>query len=1309
MDVLTSLLPASPWADGATGHRRSPLQGTPQTRARERLDHLKALIRAATPTGSSGFTTVTVPVACGPHARHAEFRLPGSPELGNEAARASRRAAQGGENLSGVSLWRVPGLKADDAAVRSLFRDVLRVPAFVAAGIISCAAAVAERDEAERQLAVTLAEEAWLRAAGLLDTIESRERAHASVTTLLRRISPVRLGDQLCIRAGIDPSLALAAFDDATGLAAITDGWGAAAHPVTDGTSAEQDYMTPGTKGAVSAGAATTGLSMSTVSRSSRERPGSASGALSTLSTRDVDAATASRTLGGEGAGGAARAPAMQAETPELARTRESAAAWRSAVVPDNARSCVGTVTRVRSQLLEAGTSDEAAPEEPEVSSPYAFASLILPAAATTVRAVATSRYADVAGCDLARARAVVEGTPELGGRARVPSPTTPGFGAGAGARISVVSGSSPMAGGAAEVMGPRRPPSNRRSGLARLGASVVSSPSSVSSAEGLGMEVRLSSAAGGRSVSSMSSGQGSESGLGAPDGISPEAMATVAASARRSGEIILGMVGRAVSRWPFRRRVSILQLLRVVTPELCSAGKRRLPRAQCVHQALVDMGERSVEAGLPSVSAGLALEGYGLASAPACTLPFTPAALSTLCAAIRPGAHCHSEARRRVLEAALRDAAAVVAASPPRAVPGSTTPPASVSTILRRLTMASSGPGHRTRRVPLTGFCGIIDALAERHPDLAPIAGSASARRRYCDFVLAGVASALGGDHTRGLAIRELRASNLGVALQACATGHLQRVQPFALELFTPVEQRFLSASRLGVTSRRGGATPTPGARPSAISERFPPAVRRAAIACLLDTSSMPVRAADGRPLVDPALARILDEHAELLCLPAAPGLVSPWQLLCAIDAPVPRIVRMAVRALARRSWFRSCFPSVDLRSLAVGSPEDEITPRDDFGPMPGTSSPTASGGRDGRVSTPRSGAGSPSGGGGGFGFDADETEAQMSVTLAFRATTLLSLRLVGGSVRRLDSGEVGMLSFVDWVNLECANGYLGQLNMDWLWCAAIAGHAGPDVIPQASVRAAAEERVWDALRLQFPPEGPATVCGDETAKAAVEAAVKAAAMAARRASDLTTARTAATHASAASSAASSSLSMMEAPGGHFRRPVLTMRGVERSFASVPAQSVFMDGFVSPASRRQVGDAHASSRQMRRLVAQQLTTSTGRSERSRGPLLLSTERTPTSGRVADGSPMYGATPLTPAVRREWLRLHAAARQDVMRILISVGDLFRPASLVQAMAGDGAVDIRVQTARRSWPAGGILPLLVDRVLVSASAPSGDEE
>ncbi|KAA0162746.1 hypothetical protein FNF28_04564 [Cafeteria roenbergensis] len=988
--LLEALLPSNPWEESTPP--RCERHAAP-SEAAERFEQLRSLVRAVTPTKPNSVTTVTVPVTCGPAVRRSSFRLPGASaapamdrgQMGPQAPGARGLAAEAlaagarERELSGIALWRVPGLKADDSAVRALFRDSLRVPAFVAAGIISCAASVSESDEACRHQAVQLAEEAWFQASGLPHSPEARERAYAAVTMLLRLLSPVRLGDELCIRAGIDPSLVLAAFDDD------------AARRIVSGLS--------------------------------------------------LDAAAAAGSM----------------------------------------------------------LSD------PDVADPYSFASMILPAAATTVRAVATARLADALGCGMAEAHVT-------------PSDT----------------------------------------------------------------------------------------------------VAAVAASARRSGEIILGMVERAVARWPFRRRVSLLQLLRVVTPEL--------------------------------------------------------------------------------------------------------------------------------------------------------IAGSVSARRRYCDFVLGGVASALGGDFERGLAVRELQASNLGVALQACATGHLSRVQPFAVELFTPVQQRFLAASQHGVVGRaddsrdgvaagaaadaRGGraagggggaasaaaaaATAGAGSDPEQVGgallqEAIPPALRRAAIACLLDTQTFPLRARDGRPLVDPALARMLGEAEDLLCVPAREGRVTAWQLLCAIDAPVPRIIRMAVRALCGEVWFRERFRGAPFEQILAATKEEDHSPAASSSattkvrtpppqsaaggggtPRAGGITPPATAGGFGLAASPRGGgadSGSGSGSGTrssaeGFADDDDDAlsvasasdaaiaarnAAQAPVAFSFRATSLLALRLVNGAVRELGSGVPGLLTFADWVNLECANGYLGHLALDWLWCGALAGHAGASFIDRAAVRAAAEERVWDALRLQSPPQAPANVVAEGSAARIIDAAFG---WNDGGAELDTVERHVSPDAESVEYLASPMASgSIEHVGGRTmavrgHRALVTMRGVQRGLGAVPAHSVFMDGFISPVTKKEAGGSTVTSKQLRRLV-------------SNGVLLTQTSDrtallTPSSDRT-DRSSGDRVMPLRAEARREWLRLHAAARQDVQRILVSVGDLFRPRALVAAEAGDGAVDIVVNTANRAWPSGGVLPLLVDRV------------
>ena len=516
-------------------------------------------------------------------------------------------------------------------------------------------------------------------------------------------------------------------------------------------------------------------------------------------------------------------------------------------------------------------------------------------------------------------------------------------------------------------------------------------------------------------------------------------------------------------------------------------------------------------------------------------------------------------------------------------------------------------------------------------------------------------------------------------------------------------------------------------------LQEAIPPALRRAAIACLLDTQTFPLRARDGRPLVDPALARMLGEAEDLLCVPAREGRVTAWQLLCAIDAPVPRIIRMAVRALCGEVWFRERFRGAPFEQILAATKEEDHSPAASSSattkvrtpppqgaaggggtPRAGGITPPATAGGFGLAASPRGGgadSGSGSGSGTrssaeGFADDDDDAlsvasasdaaiaarnAAQAPVAFSFRATSLLALRLVNGAVRELGSGVPGLLTFADWVNLECANGYLGQLALDWLWCGALAGHAGASFIDRAAVRAAAEERVWDALRLQSPPQAPANVVAEGSAARIIDAAFG---WNDGGAELDTVERHVSPDAESVEYLASPMASgSIEHVGGRTmavrgHRALVTMRGVQRGLGAVPAHSVFMDGFISPVTKKEAGGSTVTSKQLRRLV-------------SNGVLLTQTSDrtallTPSSDRT-DRSSGDRVMPLRAEARREWLRLHAAARQDVQRILVSVGDLFRPRALVAAEAGDGAVDIVVNTANRAWPSGGVLPLLVDRV------------
>jgi hypothetical protein len=110
--------------------------------------------------------------------------------------------------------------------------------------------------------------------------------------------------------------------------------------------------------------------------------------------------------------------------------------------------------------------------------------------------------------------------------------------------------------------------------------------------------------------------------------------------------------------------------------------------------------------------------------------------------------------------------------------------------------------------------------------------------------------------------------------------------------------------------------------------------------------------------------------------------------------------------------------------------------------------------------------------------------------------------------------------------------------------------------------------------------------------------------------------------------------------------------------------------------------------------------------------------------------------PLAPAAMHDWLRLHITARQDVNRILLSVMDLFRPQigglsgypaasrptgrgphhaegasspTLDRCFIASGSLDISVQTGKRAWPTGGVLPLLVDRAKQAPAVAAADGE
>lgn len=1483
--MLDQLLPINPWAPNAA-RRRRPCASGADISTSIKVKCVSKLLAATQPRRGPA-TTVTVPVDMGglAAAQAASSRqraatagvvetaaaetvgstssfMTAASSNGHGRVRertmsASSAAKQEAlhSQLSDVSLWRVPGLKADDAAVRTLFRDVLRVPAFVAAGIVACASSVAEVDEQSRKHAVLLAEAVWLTAVGV-----SRSRpgactlARDAVTRLLRGFSPIRLGDALCIRAEIDPSLTVTAYDRSLA-AQLVEAPRAAA-----GSDAGLLYRTSAQEGPPQAA----------------DPPG-AGIAVSAC----ADARSAPPAPGHTDASRIRISPPPAFTNAESRRLREECSAFRDAVIPDNARSCVSTVSKFHRQLrleqdvdvasydatalgfpvavsaasaavsrLRTATSDADAWAQRH---PLSFVSLILPDAHTTTEAVAASRFAEAASTSLLAATEAVRGHHDAtssistcgGHSSRTGHPLSPAASPSASPRTfsqGRSSSSNPSMTAATAAGTAASSASGLMSGLARMGAAVVSS-STARSGQADGSRTHSLASASSSGVH-CPAGEGDRrdgyrplkaesAGCGSPPGGQGEALAReVTASARKSGGIILGMVARAVTRWPFRRRVSVLQLLRVVSPALCVSGMQRLARAQCVHQALVDIGVRTVEVG-----------GHKLRHCAPSRAPLTATGLRALCRALLPSSVLGTTAEAGMEELFFRAAKSLCSDSGETGTSCSSSNSASissdqgqnefVSSFVERLAQLAAGRTPRiSRRVPLSAFVGIVDALAERHPDLAPIAASSAMRLRYAEFVLSGVASALGGDHSRGLAMRELRASNLGVALQACATGHLSCVQPFALELFVPVVERFEKASAWGVRSfleMTADATATPRAATACRSARstddddadsperacaelpetYPPALRRAAIACLLDATTIPIRAGDGRPLMDPAAARILEEFGELLCLPARARRVSAWQLVASIDAAIPRIIILAIRALSLEPWFAAMHSgSPEIRRIAAEArsaaskaataaalppdlnsslsrtdtpPTPDPAPPGSFGagitpcavpgsallvgvPVEAEGSPHSGAGA---VAASGSGGGTVSNGGveamssamdvSGPGTSAALMAAQSSVLFPFRATTLIALRLISGQVRALHSGMPGMLSFRDWINLECGNGYLGQANLDWLWCAAIEGCHGTAVMHERSIRAAAEERVWDSLRIQSPAAGPATVVDVIAAKECV------------------------------AHAAYAGLQSVDADAvgirkhtGHISRvvpPSLKLfRGMSRE---VLAQSVVVDGAVSPSSLRQVAGG-ATMHQLQRVLrrgrhSDTTTASPSSSSRSAGSMLSSASTT--SGRAlgysSDVSSAHDMTvavvgigpsmspvmhthltrktspqhskarqagmsdkeddddsggdddiiPLAPGALRDWVRLHVAARQDVGRILLSVMDLFRPqiAALAnpdlasnftddgsgpeacgssptadRCFIASGSLDIAIHTAKREWPTGGVLPLLVDR-------------
>jgi hypothetical protein len=1211
--VLRSLLPSDPWSSQqelavspeGVGEGASVLT-SPST-----LVRFVAECLVADPLSLDQINAVTVPVQCG---GGPDWSLSLSGDVSPSTSPWQSTGFSSPNDPTTFSLWRVPGFKPDDPPCRKLFRDKLRVPAFMAASLVRSAILAAPSDDRRRAVAVEVAERAWCNAYSsysqdlpLMDllapsseatmsihsvvssssphgahqggarrlhnrsdmsfgTIDAdklassngaevsstdrssilsrpasvaapspaaafpadvQRKAHDAISRILRRFSPVRLGDALCIRAGIDPSLGLAAISVRQAAAVLERAPNMPAAGGGGGRSEDLESHAQHRR-AVSVGVRNRGLSPggSTARKASHRLQSSERDLLSrkagnrqrfrgpqcksmetdeagdefpsslcascavrnsmlscnesesttwvsaslipsfgvvdaleekelpdiaeqsSPSTSDSDAATAHPGEGSSSFGSGYRS------------AEEAADKWRKLSVPNHAFSCVQTATRVQKGLLRESSSKASSQLTNFPWSPgYGLSrvAIALPSVGQTMHSIATACFQQARGGSFHDAweatRHRVDVCIEKLRTEEGVSPTSAG-------------GELPLAGDGATLL---HSPTATGKGFFLPPPSAPSTP-------------RWSGAMD----------------FDATDDSCEAVEAMAIDQAKKNGEVVLGIVKRAIARWPTRRRATILQLLRVITPEMCALGMSRAPRPLCVQQGLLSAAALRMEAhgfedaadlnpihtSIPSaVSVGILVDAvvskHCLWAPPRSPSP----SLSSPSSAIE--AFSHSLVRDSIVKAILL----LNPPSPEYLGVGPAPTPFSTAWFALAMSARSRRESVETTnisreacspeamsylvqscrpaaslRMSFLGLEPLVSCLIERHPDLAVLASDKARAQRYATFVLVCIGYALGGSHATGVSLRELKKSNLGEALHACAVGHLDRVVPFALELFEGCERRFQALSGTGVlTPRSTGGSDWTGR----CDEAWSTDSRQAAIACLLDTHRYPIRSATGKPLVDAGMQRLLSEFGEMLCHPAEADHVTAWQLLCAIDAAVARVITMACRAVEAEPWFAE----LSLIGSVMGPDTAATTPK----PTRIASSHSL---------TPRTSAAS-SPGKGSFGFTAEAGAGAPS--FSFHATSFYIMRLASGKVRPLTTGQPGKLSFGDWVWLECVNGLIGEVDTDGLMFDAVAGYGGAEAVTAVDMSVGAEERVWTAIRTQQPAKSPASVVDRHAAKTLV------------------------------------------------------------------------------------------------------------------------------------------------------------------------------------------------------------------------------
>jgi hypothetical protein len=113
----------------------------------------------------------------------------------------------------------------------------------------------------------------------------------------------------------------------------------------------------------------------------------------------------------------------------------------------------------------------------------------------------------------------------------------------------------------------------------------------------------------------------------------------------------------------------------------------------------------------------------------------------------------------------------------------------------VRLLTPAPDFPSQH--RVAGADLAPCVEALVERHPDLAPLRDKPLQRGRYLTAVLSAVFASLPqGLSLQGVPVGELRHSNVAESLWVCSTTSVVGIAPYSLRFFSGLESDFASAA---------------------------------------------------------------------------------------------------------------------------------------------------------------------------------------------------------------------------------------------------------------------------------------------------------------------------------------------------------------------------------------------------------------------------------------------------------------------------------------------------------------------------------